>query len=690
MRSFIASFCVLVLITFCAPARSAEVVPAGDPPVGAGEVPRLLPNIAKSHPRLLFNADDLPALRQRAKLPVVKPFYDQLLAYLPACNPPKDNKYVTDATDAQRQGLWRMPTLAVHYAITGDKKSYGRAVGFLQALLKEPNWETGGEPDMGMAAANIMVGAAIVYDTLYNDLPVELRKQVRDRLLLQARRMYYGGHLMKAGKVHYWQNDPQNNHRWHRDAGLALAVLAIVEENTPDTDWILARTVEELKFISTWLPTDGSSHESATYLVFGGPHLVLALDAADRCLGTKFMQQPFFANAADFRLQCLTPGLSDGFSFGDGVGFGAYNAFLFRGVAIHQRADANAGLLQLFNQQKSAFEFGWMSLLWFDPSLTGGSLDKLPTRYLCDDLGLAILRDSWQPDGVAAMFKCGIYGGKTLNDYRNRNKFKYINVAHDDPDANTFVLFANKAFVADNDRYSGKKQTSNHNTILVNGAGQKGEGSKWTQPLKGDMTQTARNSAWHDGGANGVSVVEGEAGGLYPALDAYRRTVLWSPGKYVLLLDSIAAPKPVPITWLMQSKEVTITKPAGVFMLKNGDAARELRVASDTAFEPTIADSSADNHGKAIGLRQLQLAASTGRWRLASVFNPWNDPKLAVTMVAKGEGFEVTVASSNGSDIYLWTPVANAKDQTRLSLNGKAMVMDPPKDSTVDASKAKQ
>jgi len=74
------------------------------------------------------------------------------------------------------------------------------------------------------------------------------------------------------------------------------------------------------------------------------------------------------------------------------------------------------------------------------------------------------------------MFKCGTYGGYMINEYRNANNFRYISVAHDDPDANSFLISIGGGLVVETSRYRKKKLTRSHNTILVNGIDQRGEG----------------------------------------------------------------------------------------------------------------------------------------------------------------------------------------------------------------------
>jgi hypothetical protein len=191
--------------------------------------------------------------------------------------------------------------------------------------------------------------------------------------------------------------------------------------------------------------------------------------------------------------------------------------------------------------------------------------------HLFDDIGVAFIRDGWEAGDVAGMFKCGPLGGFALNAFRNENKFQYINVAHDDPDANSFTLYKDGEYLAQTDGYSKHKQSRNHNTILINGMGQRvpgrGEAGVWTQPAVGnvDMTKMANLTAWQV--ADKVVAIEGEASGAYldvtdkklgksrPKLDRYRRAMLWVKGDYVLVLDDIRAPQPVEITWLMQGNQ---------------------------------------------------------------------------------------------------------------------------------------
>ena len=620
------------------------------------------------HPRLFFTPDEIPALRELA-YGEGKKFFEQVESYLPASNPPDHTDFLRDATDGQRQGLWKMPTAAIHYIITGEQRSFEKALGFLKVLIDLEHWEEGGETDSGMSAGNIMIGAAIVYDCLYNDMDPEFREAFREKLLLQARRMHYYGHLDKINGGGYWKQDPQNNHRWHRNAGLTLSVLAVADKDREDDDWILARTLKELQFIAKWLPDDGTSHESPSYMVFGAGHLTLAMDAADNCLGTDFMGLPFFESLPSYRMQTLTPGFTDVFCYGDCGGFGLYNNFLFRAVGEHQLEDHQDAAMKLYEMHEDAFAYGWWSLIWYNPKVERGNYRNLPHAKLFPDLGLGIMRDGWQKEDVGFMLKTIPYAGERLLEYRNEHN-SYINIAHDDPDANTFLLYTDGEMVADYDAYANPKLTSSHNTILVNGEGQRHDGKGWSQPIE-NMQDLAMVPTWKV--LKDAVIMEGEAGNAYEGLDRYRRAVIWLPGSYILLLDDIRAKSKSDITWLVQSDESQIIdEKTNHYRIQAENGGKcDFYMASNTAVSPEIGTSTANHRGKKMGYKQLQVTANTSEWRAATVFDAWHKGEIKVKLEEKNDGSAViTIKGPDFEDTVNWKYAAEQSSPAAFSISG--------------------
>jgi hypothetical protein len=667
------------------PPPPPPVVPTTDPE--ATEVPALVENLRGVHPRLLFTPDELPALQERART-VSKDMFDAMVGYLGACNPPRDQKFLKDATDGQRQGLWRLPTVSLHYALTGDKASFAKARGYLELLLGLDHWETGGEQDSGMSSANIMIGFALGYDLLWNDLDPAFREKLRAKLLLMARRQYYRGHLAKAKGVHYWQNDPANNHRWHRNGGLALALCAIAGDG-PGDEWLRGRMVEDLRFVHDWLSDDGSSHESPSYIIFGLPHLVLAFDACDRVFGTDLMSHPFFPETVKFRLHTLTPGMTRTFGFGDSgeQAFGGYHHALWRCLGANGDPEEYRLLRKLMAKRPDAFAFGWMGVAWHRPPATGEGR-PFPKVGMFPDLGMVFLRDGWGEDAVAMSFKCGPYGGEVLNRFRhaeaiehapllaNSRPGRYINVAHDDPDANSLMLYARGQMILKDDGYAKHKQTASHNTILVDGKGQLGsKGAVWSQPLKGvDMSSLVEMFDLVPLAGGGV-VAQGEAGRMYAyargkSLDLFRRTVIWLPADYVLVVDHVRAPDAVEVTWLAQSRDAT--SKGGEFALADGDATLVGALGSTADLGTTVVDSPADHRGKPMGYRQLRASANGQEIVTAMLLDPWQRGRLGVRVGAEGI---VTVHGPFGTDQWrIAVPTADESAKVTGERDGKSLV----------------
>ncbi len=679
-----------VTVALGPPMEVAPTPPPPPPPVVPekdaepdGKVPEMLEAVRGKHPRLLFTAEDIPKLKAFYASEACGIWRKKFEAYLPASKPPVGDKFLTDATDGQRQGFWRLPTVALHYVLTGDKTSFDRTFTMMKELESMPNWETGAELDSGMSAANIMIGAALAYDWLYQDLDPEFREKYRQKLILHARKMYHGGHLRKNPGQHYWQGDPQNNHRWHRNAGLTLSLLTAYE-GKPEEQWLLQKTSEELAFINQWLPEDGTTHEGPSYMVFGANYLLLAMDAWDRCMGTQHLSAPFYKTLNDFMTGTMKSGFASALGFGDwdGSGLGGYNNFRFKLASLHKQADLKDAALRMLDKEPGSVEFGWSSIIWDSAEVPRGDATKLPTAHFWPDVGVAVVRDTWAEEGISSMFKCGPFGGYLLNRFSKEKSNGYVNVAHDDPDANTFTIAMGNEFVAETDRYSKSKKSANHNTILINGFGQmtqgRAEGQVWSQP-GGDMTKMGIITAWRN--TPQITVVEGEAAGSYlaytdkktkvsrPGLERFRRTYIWVNGGYILVLDDIRCPSPVDITWLMQGPDLkALDEAAGRFELASKTKQCAFQVVSSEKMTFEVGLSPADTRGNNLGFRQLAAKVNTPRLLVASVFDPWGKKDIKVRLDSSNPAEpKVVVEGGDFSDAWDWKPGSDGLKPSTLA-----------------------
>ncbi|PTX99737.1 hypothetical protein DB346_18125 [Verrucomicrobia bacterium LW23] len=658
-------------------------VPATDPAVK--DAPALSPAVVGKHPRLLFTDAEIEKLKTAiASDPLLKEASDASIAVAKRAKPGKERPlgiFLND-TPALAGSNGSTVQLAYAYALTKDAAILANIKEWLTVLLEQEHWADTAELDSNMGAACNMLMAGALYDAAYNELEPEFRARFAAKLLLHARRMHYLGHKqLSLMPIKYWQQDPQPNHRWYRARGLAACVLPIADEAGLDTAYLRAELKKEMDFLIKWYPHDGDCHEGAGYQVFGFRSLVDASGMMDRCMGTSYLKAPGFANAWAQQMYYWLPGRGSNIGFGDDMNgsapFGYDEAAFFISPAISRDKNVQAGLMRRY-KMKAVRKDGrpyvptWALMAYYDPTVGEGDYKALPLHRLFADLSAATMRDSWETDSVVFTFKCGPYGGFGLNHYRQTvnpdGKQQYINVAHDDPDANSFALGKGEHFIFHPGFYSFRKLTSLNNTVIVDGKGQKNEGSDYTQPIPGiDMRTISYLTGWKPAAdKSGRVIIEGETGAAYiNGLTRFRRTAAWMPSEYVLLLDDIRAPEPREITWLAAAERAKFEKPEEglcyAYTKKGGRvdfqmlATRPLDGAIDYCFMD-------GRFGSAL-IHQFQFTARSDAVKYACLIDAWGK-KPRMTLTEAGDVVTLVVKSEAFTDTWTWTP---AKDNTTPS-----------------------
>ena len=94
-------------------------------------------------------------------------------------------------------------------------------------------------------------------------------------------------------------------------------------------------------------------------------------------------------------------------------------------------------------------------MLWYDDTLQPANIRDVAAYRFWPDLEMFSIRGSWADTATAFVFKCGPPGGNHMQQLRNGN---YVNVAHDHPDQNHFLLFSNGRMLAQDDGYPDRQQ----------------------------------------------------------------------------------------------------------------------------------------------------------------------------------------------------------------------------------------
>ncbi len=677
---------------FAAPATKPAVdyagnlakVPAADPAPTAA--PTIAPAVAGQHPRLLFTAADIETLKKQTETdPVLKRAAGDLLTWAKRMKPVTEvhPMIIRDDTAALSTSTGSWAGLSYAYALSKDPKIKDAIVSILQMMIAEPYWADGAELDSNMGAGNNMFMVGLLFDVVHDDLDPELREKIAANMLVHVRRMYYLGHKQGALLANkYWQQDTQNNHRWHRDAGMSACLLSIFDVKGIDAGFMMQEHKKEMDLLMKWWPADGDCHEGAGYQTFGFMYLAAAASMCDRVMGTDYLKHPGFSNSWAQQIYYAAPGRNSDMSFGDDMNgdgvFGNLEGGFFIGPKITRDKNVQAALtrrLQTKVKRKDGRpdNYPWSLLAFYDPTLEGGDYKALPTYKLFEDLGAASMRDTWEDNGVCLTFKCGPYGGYKLSEYRKAmtqgdDKLHYINVAHDDPDANSFALGMDGALMFHPGLYSFRKITEQQNAVTIDGKGQINEGNDFMQPVENvDMRTLSYLTGWKPG-EKGRAIVEGEASPAYKGLKHFRRTAVFMPGEYILMLDDILGDAARQIAWRGTVEKGQFDKPETGHCHAYTKSGKQLdfQMLANKDFDGAIDFMYLDGRFGGALMQQFQFSLNSESVKFACLMDPWKK-KPEMTLKEVGDTVTLTVKADGIDDVWTWKPAKDGETPSQLT-----------------------
>jgi hypothetical protein len=439
-------------------------------------------------------------------------------------------------------------------------------------------------------------------------------------------------------------------------------------------------------------------------------------------VGTNYLKDTGLRYAWEQQLYFWVPGRMSDISWGDdqngpGGGFGPNDAAFFLGAKLSQDPQAQAAMMLRLNKAEAAGTannkpviLNWTMLAFYDPTLKAGDINAIPLTKLLPDIGAASMRDSWNDDAVVFTFKCGPMGGYQLNEYRNtvldNGNPHYINVAHDDPDANEFDLAVGNGFAFHPGNYTSpdksKKLSGEHSTITIDDKGQITEGGGFSQPIGNeDMTKFSYLTGWKTDDKGHV-IIEGESGAAYTGQDypsfkaagnkldpavlkMYRRTAIWMPKQYILILDNVASANgPHKVTWHGSApvSQISDGKGTGTATTETGTVV-PFQIVSDKDIQGATVPMTLVGRWGDNPIQQIQVTANADAVKFATVLDPWNTaPK--VTLTSSGGTTTVKVTGKGYDDTWTWTDPKDATTPSNITGNrgGAALI------SLTDADKA--
>ena len=616
-------------------------------------IPAPLEKTRGIHPRLYVNAQRIAELRsaiQSTHAAIWKKIRDQADQAVRR-GPPT---YILCDRDSGDEQLWQrkvgntMPVLAMAYLLTGQRKYLAAAEQWALASCGYKTWGLGRRDGMDLAAGHQLFGLAIVYDWCYHDLNESTRRQIHETLTKRTGAMFQAA---AAGKIG-WHRAYLQNHLWVNIAGMAAAGLALFDEVPQAADWI-GLPLDKFRRTMEALGPDGASHEGVGYWEYGVEHMLKFMDLAGRLLGVDLYESPWWRNTASYGQYLMLP-------------HGAWRPnncivdladcprnhyygpdYLLRGLARRFRDPYAQGLADEVDRAAVCSpSASWLNLLWYDPQLPGKPATDRRTLHHFDDLGIVSARSGWSGDESLLVFKCGPPLG-----HNALGKFSYDpGSGHVHPDASHFVLFGQGEWLVRDDGYH-PKWSGQHNTLLVNGQGQLGEGSMWFQ---GSVTLSAKSPprVLQAASAPDVDRLAGDATGAYPkelGLKRFVRHLLFVKPDVLIVADEVLLDKESRLE-LRFHPEQEARREGDVFVARGKKATLHIAPLTSEGVqisgEAMLLPGREGQHARAdSSIFTIRLRAERAAWRNAVAFSwsPAGEEPARVELQAEGRQWTFTV-----------------------------------------------
>ncbi len=539
--------------------------------------------------------------------------------------------------------------LALAYRMTGQDHYLSELRRWLAPPLAFPHWGRANMPDHDLDAGWLLHGLSLAYSWAGDALPAEERAALREKLLLQGRKLYEFAVESEGG---WWSSSYWQNHNWICYAGLATAGYVLREEYPETLEWT-ERAKDNFATVLSMLPEDGSNNEGVVYWRYGVPWLVSYLDILKDAEGIDwFATSDYLRETFWYRLYQAAPDFERIIDHGD-----CHDRRSGHPVAMYYKLASEYRIPQAqWLADKVANEFFWreayesgvkpgvraeayQEFLWFDPSAPSSGPEKLPTSRYFKDLGLIAARTSWGDDAIMVSFKSSPGGGHKAWEASHRIKqeknWTTLNAGHHHPDAGSFVLIGHHAYLALDEGYSSRKRTEHHNSILVDGHGFVNEDryhvfENLGHEFSARITAATLAGGWMHAVSDTTAMYDRSLG-----LTKVKRHLVMSPRGIVVVVDDLEAHDARSWTMLLQTQNPARQTGPSTWMAEAGRGKLQITALDGAGKSEVVrtvihANPTSSTPGLAIEKVQYTLkrtAEKTTSTRFVTVLEPraWND-----------------------------------------------------------------
>lgn len=247
-------------------------------------------------PRLIFDIETEQLLAEKLTTDAhIQQLYQHIKAYADYSlqQPPLTyQKRGRRLLSVSREALQRMLALAMVFRMEQQPEYLHRLEAELLTVAHFPDWN----PSHFLDAAEMAAAVGLAIDWCGKDMAPDILKASKNALLEKAIKPSIG----ITWDNWWWVSE----HNWNLvcHGGLAIAALAIFEEEPDLTSFVLNRTVERFPLGLLPYQPDGAYNEGPGYWFYATNYLTLTISAFESAVGTgfNFLEVPGVARSAEF------------------------------------------------------------------------------------------------------------------------------------------------------------------------------------------------------------------------------------------------------------------------------------------------------------------------------------------------------------------------------------------------------
>ena len=593
--------------------------------------------------------------------------------------------------------------LSLAYLLTKQEHYLTEAKRWIFTAVGYEVWGYGFLVDVDLSASWLLNGLGLSYDWLKDFLTEEERSIFLNKLILQGNKIFDYG---EENRGNCWSTDYWQNHNWINYSGLLTTAYAIRSEYEGAEKWI-AVIRDNFETVFEYLPEDGSNYEGTVYWRYAMNSFLSAADLIRKDGGPNYFETDFLKNTFYYRLYQSAPNWEENINFGDTHDRRSSHSICayYKLASEHHNGYAQwlGELVRtqfLFREAYQSKVFpgilpeAFLELIWYNPAIEPKAPDDLPLTKYFKDLGLVVMRSSWDKDATHLSFKSSPPGGhkqwKLSWELDKKNGWRTRSLTHYHVDFNHFILLHKGASLVIDEGYNRTSKAEIHNLITIDGTGCVGE-KIWetgdlSDPNLFDLNCKGIFNVWRDVPENAIAAIEafseqdgyiyviGESSRMYyPEMKLTRnaRHIINSQCGYFILLDELESELEHTYTWRIHAEKYAKQLAADQFEILNGSGGLTIFAAFPEARNTSIDETMIEemmtpqrpNDLRRISLKTLKIENSvkSKNTYFLNVFQPKDaleeNKKNDISVKRlKGENcIGVEIISKNNTEIFLFS-----------------------------------